>query len=46
MTSAHAGGAIAVKLTKSQLTDPQHARFTTGPEPIIFGVGQPSFSVT
>ena len=32
-----------VKLTKTRLTAPQHAWFTTGLEPIILGVGQPSF---
>ena len=31
-----------VKLSRIGLTAPQHARFTTGLEPIILGVGQPS----
>ena len=32
-----------VKLSRIALTDPQHARFTTGLEPIILGVDRPSF---
>ena len=32
-----------VKLSRIGLTDPQQGRFTTGLEPIILGVGQPSF---
>ena len=30
-----------VKLSRIELTDPQHARFTTGSEPIILGGDQP-----
>ena len=33
-----------VKLSRIGLPDPQHARLTKGLEPIILGVGQPSFS--
>ena len=31
------------ELSRIWLTDPQHAWFTTGLEPITYGVGQPSF---
>ena len=34
---------LTVKLSRIGLTDPQHAPFTTGLEPIILGVGRPSF---
>ena len=34
---------LTVKLSRIGLTDPQHGLFTTGLEPIILGVGQPSF---
>ena len=34
---------LTVNLSGIPLIDPQHTRVTTGLEPIILGVGQPSF---